>query len=83
MTFLNILAWGTAYITGAGLLAWLIGRVAAEPRPRCVTCARRIDTDALTPGDAFAVVRAQRTYGITFCPPHARSLLSYDERTTR
>ena len=83
MNVLQWLAWFAIYFTGAGVLAWGIGRALADPRPRCVTCARRIDTDALTPGDAFAVVRTQRTYGITFCPPHARSLLSYDERTTR
>ena len=82
MTFLNILAWGTAYITGAGVLAALIGRVLADPRPRCVACTRRIDTDALTTGDAFAVSRAQRTYGLTFCPSHARALLNC-ERTPR
>ena len=82
MTFLNVLLWGVAYITAAGVLGWLIGRVAADPRPRCVTCTQRIDTDALGPGDAFAVLCAQRTYGLTFCPSHARALLNC-ERTPR
>ena len=82
MTFLNVLAWGTAYITGAGVVASIIGRLLADPRPRCVTCTQRIDTDALGPGDAYAVSRAQRTYGLTFCPSHARALLNC-ERTPR
>ena len=82
MTFLNVLLWGVAYITGAGVLAALIGRVAADPRPRCVTCTRRIDTGALNPGDAFAVLRAQDTHHAILCPTHARTLLGC-ERTPR
>ena len=82
MNVLNVLAWGTAYITGAGVLAALIGRFLADPRTRCVACTRRVDVAALTPGDAFAVLRAQDTHHAILCPTCARALLGC-ERTPR